>query len=616
MDYRRRPSGKKKRKLRKQFIVFVTVTAVIVIAIALGLALLLNFLVGNAPPDEPDDNIISDEPEETPEPVPTEIPSAFIHIPNPQAIEGTLPSDFGLQTTMMFNDIPIEEYTRRTQINFGDDKHYTDVEGIVTFRGNIFRDTASYGSLGPYINGELEIVWETALPEIIEPDNPDRAWAGMGWTGQPLIAKWSDETKAGMNIIPEKKDKIDLKEVIFGTMGGTIYFLDLDDGRATRERIRERWPFRGAGALDPRGYPLFYVGAGNETVEGLGQNLIYSLTDTIELFNYGQGDTFRRRNRHAFGGSTIVHALTDTITYASESNVIYQFTLNTHYDPLSGSVSVSPTEMLRWRYSTRRLREAYGESMTVQSTLSPQYGFESSPVFWREYMYIADNAGYLFCININTFEVIWMCDLPDDINASPVLELDEINGRAYIYIGHNALFSRSRNGNTANVRFYKIDAITGEKIWITTGNRCISRNGTGGINATAVLGKNSLNDLVIIPYANVVNESGHSRGTFLTAYDKITGHEVWTSNFGGQCLSSPVDVYDNSGRGYIVFATAAYTNNEAQRVGGFIHLVDGRTGERIASVTLQGNIEASPVVYDNMIVIGTLDQIIYGIRIS
>jgi len=606
----------RKRKLRKQFIAFVAVVIIIVISIAVGIAMLLNFLVGSFSTDEPDDNITNDLPDETPEPTPTEIPTTFVHIPNPQPVEGTRPEDFGLTTDMMFNDIPIEEYTRRSTISFGDDNNYTNVEGIITFRGNNFRDTASYGSAGSFVTGGLDIAWEVSLPEVIEPDNPDRAWAGMGWTGQPLVVKWSAEEKAGMNINTDKKDKENLKEVIFGTMGGAIYFLDLDDGTPTRDKVQERWPFRGAGALDPRGVPLFYAGAGNETSEGSGQNLIYSLFDTTELFNYGEADTFRRRNRQAFGGSTIVHAPTDTITYASESNIIYQFTLNTQYNPETGEVSVSPTDMFRWRYSTSRLREAYGSQMTVQSTLYPQYGFESSPVFWREFMFIADNAGHLFCIHLNTFEVIWICDLPDDINASPVLELDEINGRAYIYIGHNALFSRNRNGNTADIRLYKIDAITGEKVWATDSLKCISRNGTGGINATAVLGKNNLNDLVIVPYANVVNESGNSRGTFLVAYDKITGQEVWTSNFGGQCLSSPVDVYDSSGRGYIVFATAAFTNNESERVGGFVHLVDGRTGERLDTVTVQGHIEASPVVYDNMIVIGTLDKMIYGIRIS
>jgi len=254
--------------------------------------------------------------------------------------------------------------------------------------------------------------------------------------------------------------------------------------------------------------------------------------------------------------------------------------------------------------------------MTVPDSFSPQYGFESSPAFWREYMYIADNSGMLYCININTFEVIWMSDLGDDTDASPVIEIDELNGRVYIYIGNSTHFTRHRTNNTSVSRFYKIDAITGEKVWSSAGRRCLFRNNVGGIKATAALGKNSLSDLVFIPYANVVNDNNTSRGSFLVAYDKVTGEEVWSSNFGGMCLSSPVDVYDSSGKGYIIFATASFVNNDNERIGGFVHLVDGRTGERLAHVQVQGHIDASPVVYDDMIVIGTQDQMIYGIRIK
>jgi len=612
-DNDRRPL-RKRRKLRKEFVIFVGISAVAVIGVVVGIVLLLNSLIG--PARETPDNTFDDTPIETLPPPPTEPPDLRLQIPNPQAVEGTRPSDFGLETTMLYNGEQVEAYSRQNRIDFGNSNEYSSIDGILTFRGNNFRDTAAFGSLGSSIDGELDIVWQTDLPEVIEPENPNRAWAGMGWTGQPLIAKWSQEARLNMSMYPEKRDKADIKEVIFGTMGGAIYFLDLDDGRNTREVIDERWPFRGAGALDPRGYPLFYVGAGGPSEEGPGQNLIYSLANSSELFDYGENDSFRRRNWQAFGGSTIVHGGTDSITYASESNIIYQFTLNTQFNPQTGDISIEPSEMLRWRYSTTRLREVYGQSMTVSGTLSPQYGFQSSPVFWREYMYIADNAGYLFCINVNNFEVVWMTELGDDTDASPVLELDELNGRAYIYIGHTAYFSRNRNNNTANVRMFKIDAITGERVWASEGRRCILLNNNGGIRGTAALGKNSLRDLVFVPYANVVNENGFSRGSFLVAYDKITGEEVWSTNFGGPCLSSPVDVYDDNGVGYIVFATASFTNNEGERVGGFVHLVDGLTGERLSNVQLQGHIEASPVVYDDMVVVGTLDQMIYGIRVS
>jgi len=272
--------------------------------------------------------------------------------------------------------------------------------------------------------------------------------------------------------------------------------------------------------------------------------------------------------------------------------------------------------MLKWKGSTARLREVYGNARGVIDNFQPQYGFESSAAFWREYMYIASNSGLVYCINVNTFEVIWICDTYDDTDATPVLELDHKNGRAYLYVGNSAYFTRSRDSGIANVSFFKIDAVTGEKIWTSESNRCLLLSGSGGIKATAAVGKNGLKDLVFVPFANVANERGISMGTFLIAYDKATGEEVWRENFGGQCWSSPVDVYDDNGKGYIVYASAAYTNSDGVRIGGYVHLLDGLTGERLSTVETPGHVEASPVVYENMIVLGTRGQYVYGIRIS
>jgi len=627
---------RRRKRLRKQFIIFCSIVTVLVI----GIVVLMISIFGNSNSNDPDSNgsgisrpggstedpssgdPSSEDPaeahaEDPPDNTAPATPEVWLPIPDPYAVEGTRPvEDFGLQTSMQLNGSAIESYSRSNPINFGDTNNYTDVEGIVTFRGNNFRDTAAYGSLGASINGDLEVVWRASIPEVFNQINADGQWFGLGWTGQPLIAKWSPEDRANMNIVDSKKDKDDLKEVIFGTLGAAIYFLDLDDGRPTRTKVQERWILKGSGALDPRGYPLFYVGAGDISAAGPGQNLIYSLIDTKELFNYGENDPFRNRGWQAFDGSTIVHAPTDSITYPSETNIIYQFTLNSQYDRQAGTISIAPSDMLKWRYSTTSLRESYGGSMGVPNNFHQQYGFESSAAFWREYMYIASNSGHVFCINVNTFEVVWMCDTYDDTDASPVFELDHTTGRAYIYIGNSAYFSRNRETDIAHVSFFKINALTGEKIWTSEGRDCLLVGTSGGIKATAALGKNDLSDLVFVPYANVVNSRGRSGGTFLVAYDKVTGKEIWSENFGGQCWSSPVDVYDDNGKGYIVFASASFTNSEGQRVGGYVHLLDGRTGERLASIDVKGHIEASPVVYDDMIVIGTRSQEVYGIRIS
>ena len=75
------------------------------------------------------------------------------------------------------------------------------------------------------------------------------------------------------------------------------------------------------------------------------------------------------------------------------------------------------------------------------------------------------------------------------------------------------------------------------------------------------------------------------------------------------CYSSPVAVYDESGRGWIIQACS----------NGTILLMDGLTGETINTLQVNGVIEGSPAVFDNTLVIGTTGKdtsYIYGIRIN
>ena len=70
--------------------------------------------------------------------------------------------------------------------------------------------------------------------------------------------------------------------------------------------------------------------------------------------------------------------------------------------------------------------------------------------------------------------------------------------------------------------------------------------------------------------------------------------------------SSPVGVYNEDGKGYIVVCDAV----------GRMFLVRGTTGEILDSIHLGDNVEASPAVFGNMVVVGTRGCVIYGIRMS
>ncbi len=610
----RRRGRPRRNQLNKRKIVLIIAVLVLIAALALAAYALLfkgtpdqgQPNAGQSSPVGSSTAVLTQEP--TKEPTPSPTPA----IPDPHAVDGTRPTDFGLEVAMQLNGAPIESYSRAVPIDFGETNDYTAVDGIVTFRGNNFRDSASYGSLGSSITGNLEIAWQTDLPGSIKRVNEDRTWFGSGWTGQPLIAKWDKAMLAHMNILDSKKNEDNLTEVILGTEGAEIYFVDLKDGKPTRDKINSPWCLKGAGALDPRGFPLYFVGAGDTSAAGPGENMIFNLTNSEKLYSYGASDPFSNRSWQAFDPSTIVNAATDTVTYASETGIIYQFALNSQYDAQTGAVSVNPSDVFQWKYTTARSRAVY-TSVNDPDDTKPYLGFESSPVFWRQYMYVSDNGGNLFCININTFEVVWMCDTLDDTNCSPVFELDKENGRAYIYIGTSSRVTRNSD-NIAHIPFWKIDAITGEKVWTADGYDCRRASDSGGIQDTAALGKNQLNGLVYVTYANVI-EDGKGTGSWLVAYDKATGQEVWKQNFGGQCWSSPVDVYDDSGKGYIVYCSASYTKDE-KPVGGFVTLLDGLTGEKLSTVEVSGHVEASPAVYNDMIVIGTRGKVLYGIKIS
>jgi len=534
-------------------------------------------------------------PEATPTATPLPLPSP-IALPNPRSgFAGTLPSDFGLQTAMQLDGKEVSSYQSPYDLTFPNPEEYTQLEGVITFRGNTYRDDPTYGNAGKVTQKKLTLEWTTSIPGSIAKSNPnDGSWFGCGWTGQPLIVRWPQATKNIMNLYDGKKNKNGLVEIVYATENSYIYFLDLDDGSATRDRINSRWTLKGAGSLDPRGYPLLYVGAGDAGPNGPAENMIISLIDGKKLYSYGAKDPFSIRSFFAFDPATLVHVDSDTITYASECGIIYQFKLNTQYDEAAGTISIKPDNILKWRYSTKRTRN--------NGTKDYWLGFESSPVMFRNFMYVADNAGNLFCIDINTMETVWMQDVMDDTNCSPVLDVNEQTGEARIYIG-TSLHWTANSSNTGMIPFWCIDALTGEIIWKDEGYRCTRSSVSGGIQDTAALGKNKLDDLVYVAYAMTTETP--TRG-ILVAYNKSNGNKVWTANLDAYSWSSPLILYDENGYGYVIEFDSA----------GKMYLFDGRTGQLLDKLQLEGNFEASAAAFGNRIVIGSRASKIYCISLG
>lgn len=246
-------SKNRRRRATPKFFIILTLT-LIIMAIAIVVLLVLNN-DGFIPIETLPTPTINPEP--TPTPTPTPIP-----IPDPTSTQSTSPETFGLQQEMEKEGSRISEHLAVADLTFPEPSDYTALEGVITFRGNNYRDDPTYGNAGNLAQKKLELAWTKEIPGSIAKSDSGQ-WFGIGWTGQPLIVRWPKSTVNVMNIYDEKKQKDGLVEIIYATENSSIYFLDLDDGNFTRDKIDGRWTFKGSGSLDPRGYPLLYVGAGD-----------------------------------------------------------------------------------------------------------------------------------------------------------------------------------------------------------------------------------------------------------------------------------------------------------------------------------------------------------------
>ena len=508
---------------------------------------------------------------------------------HPHAVESTKPSNMIDFTEIMVDGQVLTDqstYRSAQEISFDRGSVYTQADGMFTFRGNNFRDTASVGTANIRKN-KITQVWDQATGATSYNGN---AWTGSGWTGQPLMRKWTREEKAHMNMADWAKEKDDLVEVIYATMDGYVYFLDLVTGEQTRDPMYIGWTFKGAGALDPRGYPIMYLGAGINSTLGVAHAFVINLVDCSIMYEFGGDDAFSMRGTFGFmDSSPLVDADTDTLIWPAENGIIFFIHLNSSWDPSTGTLTVNPDHTVKWHYKGIR---------TSTDGSGPYWvGFEDSAATYKGYMFLADNGGHLMCLDMNTLQLVWVQDILDDSNSSPVLSIED--GRLYLYIS-TSFHLGWRSYTTAPVPIWKIDAETGEIVWQTE-FECYTMDGvSGGVQSTMALGKRSLNGYI---YATVAMTGDQLMGV-CACLDCKTGKIVWEHK-AYYAWSSPVLVYNPDGSARLVYATC----------GGFMYMLDPTNGKELAKSELSnGAIEASPAVYGNYGVIGTRACKIWGLR--
>ncbi len=559
-------------------VIFVALIAVLVMVVMRGVA------ANKALEETAESPAVTVQPTPTPTPEPTPTP---VGLPDfkPHSVDGTEPERLISSTAIMVDGEVVEQYESDYEINFDLPERYTELEGIVTFRGDNFRSGAAYGTAA-VSSKTLTKAWSKSTSGLSDSDGI--YWSGSGWTGQPLIVKWPEATRKNISAMYDwAREKEGLVEVIYATLDGHVYFYELTSGEYTRDPLNLGFNYKGAGALDPRGYPILYVGSGVDSVNGRSRVKVVNLIDNSVMFEFGHNETFANRGWHMFDSSPLVSAETDQLIYPGENGILYIIHLNTKYNEQTGELSVDPDNIVKWKYNGVRSGSRYW------------LGVESSAAIINNYIFLADNGGNLMCLDLNTLKLVWVQDVLDDTNCSPVVDVED--GHPYIYISTSFHYGW-RSYSTAAIPIFKIDAETGEIVWRTDYTCYTVQDLSGGVQGTIAVGKNKLSDMIFVPIART---PGASSGT-LAALKKDTGEVVWEKETSMYSWSSPVDFYDADGNGYLLYCNSGFN----------MFLIDGKTGEQLDYMNLGGNIEASPAMYGNYAVVGTRAMRTYCIQVG
>ncbi len=494
----------------------------------------------------------------------------------------------------------IKEYNRELKniINMpSGDAYARRPFGVITFRGNAFRQNAAYGTVSA--PGEMSVAWQHEMGYARGADK--KYYYGVGWTGQPAIIQWSTEVRKLSNIVDEKKSVKGLTEVILAGLDGKIYFLDLADGEKTRPVINVGYPMRGTPSIHPYSYPIMAVGQYARKMSngtgGIGMR-VYNMLNQKQMTLIDGLDGSQNRPYYGVGSfetSALMEATSDSLVTIGTNGMLYLATMNTVFDYNKGEISIKP----EYATMTSRIAKQKDRNTAVESSLA----------MFGPYAYYADMEGILRCVDTTTLTTVWAVDTGDSVEAAIALDEDE-NGQVWLYTA-NELNLRTKG--TSQIRRY--NAMTGEEDWTLEVEVAKNKKYDVGVKASPVIGQNALSDLVYFTVSGISKAGAADFGGDeaipgkLIAIHKATGKMAWSVSLDSYTYSSPVAVYDEDGNGWIIQCASS----------GEITMVDGLTGEVVNTLKVDGTIEASPAVFGSTLVIGTTGKntsFIYGISLE
>ncbi len=449
---------------------------------------------------------------------------------------------------------------------------YSKDRNILCFRGNAQRSKPSVGVISKNPT-KLAVKWkfQTAVDSR---KTKFGVWGGgTGWTGQPLYVEWKTESGWKQNLLGEYQNNTSLNEVIFGSLCGKVYFLDLLSGKPTRNPIDIGNPIKGTVSVDPRLNGMIYIGQGIQYNEKFGC-YFYDFFSGKQILHQSGLDNYSYRSWGAFDSNPLVDRENQVLFWPAENGIVYRYDLT--------DLTKSP---FKFKYQVKD---------------KPHQGIESSFGAYRNLGYFSDNNGNVFCLDLSKMKPVWYFDNIDDSDASIALDIE--NDKPFLLIGNEV----DKQGSVGGGFFRKIDGLTGKEVWnvrrTCTGTNSGALSNNGGILSSCLIGKKKSADILITVYSRV----GDNLGGEIVAVNKKTGQELYKILLKNYSWSSPVDVYDKDGNMYFVHGD----------VSGLFSLYEGKTGKIIDSMKLHGAIESSPIAIDNQVIIGTRGGIIYCLTIQ
>ena len=546
-------------------------------------------------------------PEATPEPTPapTETPApTATPVPEPTATpkptpmpelsasadESAAPDAIKLKPNAFNGDKATDSYARTRPISMLEtDYALWAGSGVMTFRGGPMRQNAASGA-AEIATEKMTQLWKVDVgstklsKSVIE---------GIGWPGQPAIVKWPREIREGMMLLDEKRTATALKEVILGGLDGKIYFIDLADGQLTREPIDMGAPSSGGVSVATSGAPILGIGQSHSNLPGKkvdnGYHL-YNLLNNKRLELINGKDKAANTNYTGATGAALFDKVTGTMVFGAQNGLIYSVELGDlkeSFDHIGVKLNVKQPPV-----------QKYKALATKQEKKNTK--IDNSVAMYGQYVYYGDETGVLQCVNINTLTPVWAVKTGDNMEATPALDLEPDNETLALYTANT--IQLARKAGVVTIRRY--NALTGREDWAYEVPEVVYNSKfVIGCVASPVVGENDISDLVIFTVSN------GDKGSIVTALKKSNGSVAWTKTLESETFSSPVAVYNEEGKAWLVQAES----------NGNVHLMDAKTGDIKDTLKLEGLIEASPAVYKGTVVIGTTGKdtgAIYGIQLQ